>query len=162
MTALNTATASPRPSEGLALLAGAEAARTRPLESAAAIRAALEASPEDWRVRLAAYRFFFYSHDHAEALEQANVLVRHAARQLNIAADWRDVGPQDAGFTEFEFGPGLYMQALVALGFCAAKLHRDDLAHEVLSKSGELDPTDRFGGLWLLRHMEARDAALEE
>ncbi len=155
-------TASPRPSEGLALLAGAQAARTKPLESKAAIRAALEASPDDWRVRLAAYRFFFYSHDHAEALEQAEVLVCHAARQLNIATDWRDVGQDDAGFSEFEFAPGLYMQALVALGFCAAKLHRDDLAHEVLAKTGELDPTDRFGGMWLLRHMEARDAAQED
>ncbi|WP_138464811.1 hypothetical protein [Poseidonocella sp. HB161398] len=162
MTALNTATASPRPSEGLALLAGAEAARSRPLESAAAIRAALEAAPEDWRVRLAAYRFYFYSHDHAAALEQAGELIRHAARQLNIAGDWREVRPGDAPFSAHEFGPGLYMQALVALGYCAARLHRDDIAHEVLSKAGDLDPTDRFGGLWLLRHMEARDAALEE
>ncbi|WP_108263648.1 hypothetical protein [Mangrovicoccus ximenensis] len=162
MTALTTATASLRPNEGLSLLAGAAEARSKPLESAAAIRAALDASPDDWRVRLAAYRFYFYSHDHAAALEQARVLLRHAARQLNIAADWRDVRAEDAGFTQFEFGPGLYMQALVALGFCAAKLHRDDLAHEVLSKAGELDPTDRFGGLWLLRHMEARDTTLED
>lgn len=152
-------TALPPPTEALAILARAEAARTRPLESAEAIAEALAVAPDDWQVRLSAYRFYFYSHDHARAKAQAEALIVHAARQLNIATDWRRVQPGDAGFSEFEFGPGLYMQALVALGYCAARLYRDDLAHEVLTKAGELDPTDRFGGLWLLHHLEARDAA---
>ncbi|MCA8878563.1 MAG: hypothetical protein KDA73_01125 [Rhodobacteraceae bacterium] len=139
----------------LALLAGAEAARTRPLESRAAVERALAAAPDDAAVRLAAYRFYFYDHDHAAALDQAVLLLAGAARRLNIATDWRAVGPGDAEFTAHDFAPGLYLQALVALGYCAARLGEAAFAREALAKASELDPTDRFGGGWILAHLDA-------
>ena len=138
-----------------ALLAGAEAARSRPQESRAAVERALAAAPQDTEVRLAAYRFFFYSHDYAAALAQAEALVPQAARRLNIATDWRRVAPGDAAFTAHDFAPGLYLQALVALGYCAARCGEEDLARAALAKAAELDPTDRFGGGWILARLDA-------
>lgn len=140
-----------------ALMAGAEAARSRPLESAAAVARALAAEPEDADVRLAAYRFYFYSHDYAAAFPQAEAVLVHAARRLNIATDWRAVAPADADFTAHDFAPGLYLQALIALGYCAARSGRLELAREVLGRAALLDPTDRFGGAFLLSRVEAGD-----
>ena len=82
-----------------------------------------------------------------------------AARRLNVSTDWRAVRPGDAAFSAMEFAPGLYMQALVALGYCAARLGQDALAEEALGKAAEIDPADRFGGAWMLRHMAERAAA---
>lgn len=144
--------------EVLTLLAGAEAARTRPLESRAAVERALTAAPHDVEVRLAAYRFFFYSHDYPAAVAQAEALIPHAARRLNIAPDWHRVAPGDAAFTAHDFAPGLYLQALVALGYCAARCGEDGLARAVLAKAAELDPTDRFGGGWILARLDAGGA----
>lgn len=145
----------PQAIDPAALLAGAAAARTKPLESAAAIAHALDVAPHDLDVRLAAYRFYFYTHDHARAFEQAHQILRHAARRLNLAADWRDVAPGDAAFTAHETAPGLYLQALVALGYCAARTGDLAFARAVLTKAAELDPTDRFGGAWLIGKLDA-------
>ncbi|WP_223639335.1 hypothetical protein [Rhodobacter sp. TJ_12] len=136
------------------LLAGAEAARSRPEESAEAISHALHEAPEDIEVRLAAYRFYFYTHDYAAALPQAQVILALAARRLNIAQDPALVRPEDADFTAHDFAPGLYLQALVGIGYCAVRLGRTDLARDVLSIAAMLDPTDRFGGAWLLERYE--------
>lgn len=138
-----------------ALLAGAEAARTRPAETAATIARALEAAPEDPDVRLAAYRFHFYDHDYRAAREHAAALLTLAARRLNIATDWAAVEPGDADFTAHDFAPGLWLQALVALGYCAARLGDGEGARAALEQAARLDPTDRFGGAWLLRRIEA-------
>lgn len=143
------------PTDPAALLAGAEAARSRPAESAAAIARALREAPADPEVRLAAYRFYFYTHDHAAALEQARVLLVHAARRLNVATDWREVRAGDAAFTEHAFAPGLYLQALVAAGYCLARTGALIEAREILRKAAELDPSDRFGGGWLCARIEA-------
>lgn len=140
------------------LLAGAEAARSRPLESAAAVARALAAAPEDPQVRLAAYRFHFYAHDYAAALPQAEAVLLHAARRLNISTDWRDVGPEDADFTAHDFAPGLYLQALIATGYCAARLGFTDRARAALSQAARLDPRDRFGGAMLLRIVTEAEA----
>lgn len=139
------------------LLAGAECARSRPKESAAAIARALRAAPHDPEVRLAAYRFYFYTHDYAAARDQAEAVLAHAARQLNVANDWAAVAPEDAAFTAHESAPGLYLQALIALGYCAARTGSMDLARSALAKAAALDPSDRFGGGRLLAHLDAAE-----
>ncbi len=140
-----------RPNEAAALLGGAEAAITHTAESAEAIARALDAAPADIDVRLAAYRFAFYTHRYEEACSHASVILAHAARQLNIAADWREVAPGDADFSAQRFGPGLYLQALIGWGYCLARMGALEEAAERLSKAATLDPTDRFGGAWLLQ-----------
>lgn len=149
------------PIDPLTLLRGAEAARTRPEQSAAAIAQALAAAPGVLEVHLAAYRFHFYNHDYAAAAIQARALLSLVARRLNIAQDWAEVAPGDADFTAHEAAPGLYLQALVGLGYCAARQGEAALARSVLTKAAALDPTDRFGGAWLLARIEAGEAEAE-
>jgi len=143
----------------MALLAGAANARTRPVESAAALAAALAAAPEDPELRLAAFRFHFFAHDHDAARPQALWLLAHAARRLNIATDWRLVAPGDADFSAMEFVPGLYMQALVALAYGYVRQDRLDEAGEILEQAARLDPADRFGGAWMLAQLAERRAS---
>ncbi|MEM9762283.1 MAG: hypothetical protein AAF968_07225, partial [Pseudomonadota bacterium] len=64
--------------------------------------------------------------------------------------------PGDAAFTEHAFAPGLYLQALIAAGYCAARLGDAEAARAMLGQSAALDPSDRFGGARLLRTFEAR------
>lgn len=143
------------PIETATLLAGAEAPRTRPVESAEAIACALQQAPHDLDVRLAAYRFYFYAHDYLKAAEQAKHVLAHAARRLNVNPDWRCVSAGDARFSEPVVAPGLYLQALIASGYCAARLGHPEDAREILAKAAELDPKDRFGGAWLLAKLDA-------
>lgn len=142
------------PNEFNELLSGAEAPRSRPEEGEEAIARALALAPDDPEVRLAAYRFYYYTHDYVAARLHARALLSHVSRRLNVASDWREVGPADADFTAHEFAPGLYLQVLVALGYCAARTGDREDALEILAKAAELDPTDRFGGAWLLAKVE--------
>ncbi|MCB1356533.1 MAG: hypothetical protein KDK53_08575 [Maritimibacter sp.] len=141
-------------------LAGAEAAISNPEETRVAVEHALQVAPHEPEVRLAAYRFYYYNHDYAEAIEQAEWILAHAARYLNIAADWRDVAPGDAEFSVADEIPSLYMQSLIALGYCAARCDRRVLAREALEQAVLLDPSDRLGASWLLAHLN-RDSSDE-
>lgn len=157
MTAKNATTALP-PTDPIglaALLRGAEAAISDPETAGQVIRTVLERRPHDVEARLAAYRFSFFRHDYASAQEHAGWLIAHAARQLNIATDWKVITPDDAPFTEHAFAPGLYLQALIAAGYCAARLGRWVAAEELLTQAARLDPTDRFGGAHLLAILRA-------
>lgn len=104
---------------------------------------------------MAAYRFYFYNHDHAAAYVQAEAVLALAARRLNIGPDWRAARASDASFSVPESTPGLYLQALIAMGYCAARVGNHNAARAMLAKSAALDPTDRFGGAWLLSLIDA-------
>ena len=129
----------------LARLEGARAARSEPETSEAAVLAALALAPDDLAVRTAAYKFYFYNSRLAEALPHAAWTVAHAARALGLPEDWRRVEPGSAAFDRLEPGPRLFLQALVAWGYCRARL--GDLADgiEALTRVAALDRHDRFG-----------------
>lgn len=133
-----------------AALEGARAARSDPEGSEKALLEALALAPEDYDVRLGAYRFYFYNHRYAEAAPHAEAILAHAARRLNIAGDWRAVGPQDAPFGEIESAPGLYLQALLAWGYCRLRLGDREAAREAIAKVAALDARDRFGAQAIL------------
>ncbi len=133
-----------------ALLDGARAARSDPLAAEQAVASALAAAPNDFAARLAAYKFYFYNHRLAEALPHAAALIGFAARRLGIADDWRAVRPGDARFAAHEEAPGLYLQALLAWGYCQARLGARDAGAKAIAKVAELDPRDRFGAGRLL------------
>ncbi len=142
----------------LGLLArDARTARSDPAATEAAVLAALAAAPWSADVRLGAYRFYFYTHRYDAALPQAEALLAHAARALNLPADWRAVTPQDAAFTAHDSGPGLYLQALIAVGYCQARLGAAAEAEATLAHAQHLDPTDRFGAGVILRAMADED-----
>ncbi|MEM8555081.1 MAG: tetratricopeptide repeat protein [Pseudomonadota bacterium] len=132
------------------------AARSDPEKTEAALKRALEEAPWSEEVRLGAYRFYFYNHRYTEAIPHADALISHAARQLNLPVDWRDVRPEDARFTAHEFAPGLFLQCLIAWGYCHARLGNNDQAREALGKAAALDPSDRFGAAMVLHHLETR------
>jgi hypothetical protein len=152
----------PRPLSALpdlpALLAGAAPARSDPEAAETAIRAALAAAPNDLDVRLAAYRFYFYAHRYAEALPQADIILREAARRLNIAGDWRQVRPAEADFGALDPLPGLWLQALVAIGYGQLRLGEMAAGRAALDKAMALDPADRFGAGRLLAVLAQADA----
>ena len=129
----------------LALLEGARAARSEPETSEAAVLAALACAPEDAAVRTAAYKFYFYNSRLAEALPHAAWTIVHAARALGLPDDWRRVEPGAAAFDTLEKGPRLFLQALLAWGYCKARI--GDLAEGIaaMTKVAGLDPHDRFG-----------------
>ncbi len=67
-----------------------------------------------------------------------------------MASDWRAVSPGDAAFDALEEAPGLYLQALIAWGYCKARLSARDEGAEAIAKAVELNPRDRFGAARLL------------
>ena len=143
----------------LAALEGARAARTRPDESEAAVRAALALAPDDRTVRTAAYKFHFYAARLAEALPHAEWVIGDAARTLGLSPDWRAVRPGDAAFDTLEPEPRLFLQALLAWGWCRARTGDLALGIEAMEKVAALDPHDRFGAARLAEvvRREGRD-----
>ncbi len=133
-----------------ALLADARQARTDPVAAERAVKQALAAAPQDFSARLAAYKFYFYNHRLAEAAPHAAVLVSLIARRLYVAGDWRAVKPGDAAFDELEEAPSLYLQALLAWGYCKARLGERAEGAQAIAKVAELAPRDRFGARRLL------------
>lgn len=136
----------------------AREARTAPVRTEAAIKEALTMAPEDFEVRLGAYRFYFYNHRYADALPHAEALIAQAARRLNVATDWREVGPEDADFTAEEFAPGLLLQTVIAWGYCHLRLGNMDNARAAMAHCARLDPSDRFGAAMILSHIDARES----
>ncbi|MBK1634947.1 hypothetical protein [Rhodovulum adriaticum] len=138
-------------------LANAPGAMSDPQGTARAVSAALQAAPHDLDVRLGAYRFYFYTHDYAAAVPQAEAILAMAAQRLNIPADWRAVRPDDAAFSAAELAPGLYLQALIALAFCHMRLGNFETGQPYLDKVFELDPTDRFAAMRLVHAARATE-----
>lgn len=136
-------------------LSGARAARSDPVAAERAVLTALALAPTDFDIRLAAYKFYFYNHRLEEALPHAEQLLAHAARRLNIAVDWRTVQASDAPFDAIEEAPGLYLQALLAWGYCKVRIGDFKAGSEAIAKVGALDKRDRFGARRLLQVIAA-------
>jgi tetratricopeptide (TPR) repeat protein len=148
--------------EALALLLKAREARSDPATAERAVEQALAVAPDDFEARLGAYRFYFYNHRYADALPHAAFLVSLIARRLNIAGDWRAVRPGDAAFDALEEAPGIYLQALMAWGYCKARLGALDEGAEAIAKVAELNPRDRFGARRLLAVVVEPEQSEEE
>ncbi|MDK9696674.1 MAG: hypothetical protein OEL76_09800 [Siculibacillus sp.] len=148
-------------SAALALLEGARAARSDPETSETAVLAALALAPDDLDVRIGAYKFYFYNSRLREALPHAAWTIAHAARALGLPEDWRKVEPGAAAFDTLDEGPRLFLQSLLAWGWCKARL--GDLAEgiEAMTRVARLDPHDRFGAARLAEvvRREGRDDA---
>ena len=131
-------------------LENARAARSDPEKARAAVAEALALAPDDADVRMAAYKFHFYNHEYAPAAEHAAICIRMFAADLGVSPDWRRLGADDAEFAALEQGPGRLLQALIAWGYCRARLGFVAEGRAAVAKAGELDPTDRFGAARLL------------
>lgn len=107
-------------------------------------------APESRDVRMAAYKFHFYNHEHAAAADHAAVCIAMFAADLGVVADWSRLAANDADFTALERAPGRLLQALIAWGYCRARLGFVAEGRAAIAKAAELDPTDRFGARRLL------------
>lgn len=136
--------------EALAALEGARAARSDVAGSEEAVLRALRLAPHDLDVRTGAYKFYFYNGRLDEAAPHAEFVITKAARRLNVSTDWRLVQPGDAAFGSLDAAPRLFVQALVAWGYCMARLRRLEEGTEALAKAAELDPGGDFGARGLL------------
>lgn len=145
----------------LLALKDAREARSDPATAEVAVHRALQLAPNDLEVRLGAYRFYFYNHRYSEALPHADFIIKHAARRLNIPVDWRVVSATDADFSALETVPGLYLQALLAWGYCNVRLGDMTLGREAVAKAAEIDPSDRFGAKPIMEIIDS-DEPLEE
>jgi hypothetical protein len=127
------------------VLEGARAARTAPGASEAAVLEALTVAPDDRAVRMGAYKFYFYDGRLAEAVPHAEWCIAAAARDLDLPVDWRAVAPGAAAFDGYDEEPRLFLQSLIAWGYCKARLGDLTAGLEALAKAVELDPADKFG-----------------
>lgn len=144
-------------------LDGARMARSCAHAAESAIRSAVALAPSDLDVRVAAYRFYFYNHRLEDAAQHAAEIIVLAARRLNIAIDWRAVRTDEAAFDEPDAVPSIYLQSLLAWGYCMVRLGKEAEGRLALAKVVELDARDRFGAKRLVaivdRGAESDDAA---
>lgn len=103
--------------------------------------------PEHPLVLVALYRYFYYEHRLAEALEVSERVLRLTARRLGFSADWRSLGVADisglngASLTLLRF----YLLALKGAGYLELRLGRLDAGLVRLQKVVALDDRDRLG-----------------
>lgn len=124
-------------------------------ESLAHLQAARQVASEHVAVYIGLYRFYFYKHRLAEALEVARLCLAKAARDLGLAQDWRRTRPTDADFGSFEAVlPRFFLFTLKAYGYLQLRLGRLVEGRTALEKLVELDPDDKLGARRLLQILE--------
>ncbi len=97
-------------------------------------------------VHIALYRFYFYQHRLADALEVADRCLLKVANDLNLPADWREVQPEQADFGSYEVVPRFYLYTLKGCAYLNMRLGDLDRGAEMLQQLKRLDPLDRLGG----------------
>lgn len=118
---------------------------------------ALSCAPGELAVQMGAYLFYFYNHRYADALPHAETILEMAARRLNVPCDFADVRPDDADFSALETAPSIYLQALLAYGYCHLRLNDFEAGRTAIAKVCELDPTDRFHAAAIIEIVETGD-----
>lgn len=115
------------------------------------LRLAREAAPEHVAVLIGLYRYHFYKGHLAETLAIARTCLAVAARELNIAGDWRMVAAGDAGFSGFEsLLPRFYLFTLKGYAYLQMRLGALAEGRAAALKLLELDPSDKIGARLLL------------
>jgi len=108
-------------------------------------------APEHAAVLIGRYRFYFYKGRLAEALEIAKLCLRKAAREINIASDWRHVRASDAEFGSWvALWPRFYCFTLKGYAYLQMRLGELEEGRRAVAKLLELDPTDKIGARVLL------------
>lgn len=133
------------PRDALEILEGARAALSQPVQSEAAVLAALQVAPDDRAVRMGAYKFYFYSNRLAEAVPHAAWCIRDGARALGLPEDWRQLAPGSVSCVGYAKAPRFLVQSLVAYGWCKARIGEIEEGLEAFAQAIAIDPSDSFG-----------------
>ena len=119
------------------------------------LREAQALAPGHAAVLIGLYRFYFYKGRLSEALEVARVCLDKAARDNDLAADWRQVQREDADFGSYDaMLPRFYLFTLKAYAYLQMRLADMDEGRAAVMKLLELDPSDKLGGNVLLGVLE--------
>lgn len=121
-------------------------------EAELALQDAFVQAPDSLTVLVGLYRYYFYQHRLAEALDVAYRAMRLASARLGISDDWRRLdehglavaAAQSFGLLRF------YLLALKAAGVVLLRLGDIDNARDHLSKLAALDQRDQLGASALL------------
>lgn len=126
------------------------------------IKRALEIAPDHLATHYGAYKFYYYKRRLRDCLPHIEAWVQDGLKRNNLAADWRDVQPDDANFSDFDGDPRVLLFSLRAKGWLLAKLRRFDEGRELLKKVAELDPKDQMGARKLLAIIDSGTAPADE
>jgi tetratricopeptide (TPR) repeat protein len=119
------------------------------------LREAQALAPDHAAVLIGLYRFYFYKGRLAEALDVAKVCLAKAARENNLAADWREVAAGDAVFSRYEeILPRFYLFTLKGYAYLQMRLGNLEEGRAAVLKLLELDPSDKIGAKVLLEVLE--------
>lgn len=119
------------------------------------LREAQSLAPGHPAVLIGLYRFYFYKGRLSEALEIAKICLQKAARENNLAAEWRDVAPGDAEFSRYEdMLPRFFLFTLKGYAYLQMRLGDLEEGRAAVEKLLELDPSDKIGAAVLLGVLE--------
>jgi hypothetical protein len=125
------------------------------------LREAQALAPGHAAVLIGFYRFYFYKGRLTDALGVARICLEKAARDNQIAPDWRRVAPADADFGSYEAVlPRFYLFTLKAYAYLRMRLGDLGEGRAAARKLLDLDPTDKIGArvlLGVLDRMECGD-----
>jgi len=119
------------------------------------LREAEVLAPGHAAVLIGLYRFYFYKGRLADALEVAKLCLEKAARENNLAPDWRDVAAGDAEFGRYdEMLPRFFLFTLKGYAYLQMRLGNLEEGRAAVMKLLELDPSDKIGAKVLLEVLE--------
>ncbi|GGB93002.1 hypothetical protein GCM10011352_18860 [Marinobacterium zhoushanense] len=130
----------------LSLLLYQASTKSDPLEKEHMLLDALARWPGVLDTYIALYKLYFRTARYREAECQVWRTLNEASRQGGFSRNYRLLSRLSAPWLEDQSVARLYLFSLKALGVIRLRRGRVKLAHGVLSKLLELDPTDEIGG----------------
>lgn len=118
---------------------------------------ALGCAPKNLTILVGAYRFYFYQHRYADAIEISMQVMAVLAPRIDFPESWIDLDERALGrgvmrsFSLVRF----YLLALKAAAYINLRLSRFDVARAMLQKIVLLDAADRLGARGLLALVSA-------
>jgi tetratricopeptide (TPR) repeat protein len=115
------------------------------------LRAAEASAPGHAAILIGLYRFYFYKGRLREALAVARTCLDKAVRDNNLAADWRQVQPDQADFGDYAaMLPRFFLFTLKGYAYLQMRTGDVEEGRAAVLKLLELDPTDKVGAKVLL------------
>ena len=109
------------------------------------INQALTLANEDPDVLVSAYRYFFYTHNHALALKVALKVLEMVKRKESLPEAWSQLKPILRDRRE-DPDIRLYINAYAASGLIRARLGEIETAKQIAAQVSELEKRNEFGG----------------
>jgi tetratricopeptide (TPR) repeat protein len=108
--------------------------------------------PSSFTVVVALYRYYFYQHNHQDALKTAFKAMQLAANRIELTESWQKLSIKDLGYAVMRSMElvRFYLLALKGAGYLNLRLGAIEEGVSMLEKVSELDCEDRLGAGALL------------